>query len=99
MENNKYQQFGNDFKEREHYFSGYDVVLFPDQKLGVNFTHAKTFVGEKWRAIQTANLTHSSLNYNVEHFFLGTDTRIRDDLVSLFSLDQNTILHNKKNKK
>lgn len=100
MEVNKFQQFGNDFKGRTDYYTGSHVKLLSDQKLGVNFVHAKTFVGEKWRAIQTANLTHSSLTKNIEHFVLWIDTRVRDDLLQLFALDQQTILSNgKKNKK
>lgn len=100
MENRKFQQYGNDFKERQGYFTGYQVELFPDQTMGVNFTHAKTFVGDTRWAIQTANLTHSSLATNVEHFFLWTDREVRDDLLALFELDQSAILtKGKKSKK
>jgi cardiolipin synthase len=100
MEQNKFQQFGNDFKEWQDYYSGSNVSLLSDKKLWVNFVHAKTFVGDKRWAIQTANLTHSSFTKNIEHFVLGTDTRVRDDLLQLFALDQQTILTNgKKNKK
>lgn len=99
MESRKAQQYGNDFKERQDYFSGYAVELWADAKLGVNFTHAKTFVGEQRRVIQTANLTHSSLATNVEHFFFGTDPKIKDDLLALWQLDQSTILSNSKSKK
>lgn len=81
METNKYQQFGNDFREWTDYFTGSKVQLLSDKKLGVNFVHAKTFVGDTTRAIQTANLTHSSFAKNLEHFVLGKDTRIRDDLL------------------
>lgn len=70
MEVNKFQQFGNDFKERTDYYTGSQVKLFSDKKLGVNFVHAKTFVGDKIRAIQTANLTHSAFMKNIEHFVL-----------------------------
>ena len=100
MENKKYQQYGNDFQKRQDDFTGHNITLYPDQKMGVNFTHAKTFVGDRVRIIQTANLTHSSLYKNIEHFFIGTDRQIRDDLLALRKLDQETILDNgKKNKK
>jgi len=100
MEQNKFQQYGNDFKEWQDYFDGSQVHLLSDQYLWVNFVHAKTFVGDQWWAIQTANLTHSSLTKNREHFVLGTDPKIRKDLLQLFELDTQTILSKgKKNTK
>jgi phosphatidylserine/phosphatidylglycerophosphate/cardiolipin synthase-like enzyme len=60
--------------------------------------HAKTFVGEKWRVIQTANLNRTSFYDNREHFFFGTDEMIRQNLLDLFALDTKTITDKKNHK-
>jgi phosphatidylserine/phosphatidylglycerophosphate/cardiolipin synthase-like enzyme len=60
--------------------------------------HAKTFVGEKRRVIQTANLNRTSFYENREHFFFGTDETIRTNLLDLFALDTKTITDKKKYK-
>lgn len=87
MENKKFQQFGNDFAKWQNDFSGTSIELQKDEKLGVNFTHAKAFVGDKWWAIQSANLTHSSLAKNVEHYVLGTDESVRETLLDYWEKD------------
>lgn len=87
MENKKFQQFGNDFAKWQNDFSGTSIELQKDEKLGVNFTHAKAFVGDKRRAIQSANLTHSSLAKNVEHYVLGTDENVRQTLLQYWMKD------------
>jgi hypothetical protein len=60
--------------------------------------HAKTFVGERGRVIQTANLNRSSFYDNREHFFFGTDETIRQNLLDLYTLDTKTITDKKKYK-
>jgi phosphatidylserine/phosphatidylglycerophosphate/cardiolipin synthase-like enzyme len=97
VENAKYQQFGDDFGDLKKDFADTKIVLYPDKDLGVNNTHAKTFVGDTRRVIQTANLTHTSLTENREHFFFGTDKVIRENLLDLFDLDEKTIQTKKKN--
>lgn len=64
------------------------MQLYPDDKLDVIYTHAKTFFGDKSRVIQTANLNRTSFFDNREHFFLSTNSRIKDDLFTLFTLDK-----------
>ncbi len=87
VENQKYVQYSNDFSNLQKEFADTDIVLTPDRDLRVNFTHAKTFVGDRSRAIQTANLNRTSFVENREHFFLGTDEKIRENLLDLFDLD------------
>lgn len=91
VENAKYQQYGDDFKDLEHSLSNTNIILLPDEKLEINFTHAKTFVGDTRRAIQTANLNRTSFVENREHFFLSNNENIKKDLIKLFELDQQKI--------
>ena len=91
MENKKFQQFGNDFAKWQNDFSGTMIELQKDEKLGVNFTHAKAFVGDKRWAIQSANLTHSSLAVNVEHYVLGTDESVRQTLLQYWEKDRKKV--------
>lgn len=92
MENKKFQQFGNDFAKWQNDFSGTTIELQKDEKLGVNFTHAKAFVGDKRWAIQSANLTHSSLAKNVEHYVLGTDESVRQTLLQYRAKDRKKVV-------
>ncbi len=62
-----------------------------DEKLGITFTHAKTFVGDTRRAIQTANLNRTSFVDNRESFFLSQNEQIKKDLITLFELDTKKI--------
>ena len=99
VEQDKYQQFGDDFGNLKKEFLPYNnIKLLSDRNLGINNMHAKTFVGEKRWIIQTANLNHSSFYDNREHFFLGTDETIRQNLLDLFALDVKTITNKKKYK-
>lgn len=91
VEDQKYQQYSNDFKKLQKDFSDTNIVLTPDKNLKVTYTHAKTFVGDKTRIIQTANLNRTSFVENREHFFLWTDETIRKNLIALFELDQQVI--------
>ena len=91
VEDQKYQQYGNDFKKLQKDFSDTNIVLTPDRDLRVSFTHAKTFVWDTSRAIQTANLNRTSFLDNREHFFLWTDENIRNNLFDLFELDMKVI--------
>ena len=91
VENQKYQQYGDDFKNLDNKLSDDHISLLKDQKLWINLTHAKTFVGDTRRVIQTANLNRSSFVDNREHFFLSQDPTIRDNLIALFKLDTKKI--------
>ncbi len=99
VEQDKYQQYADDFGNLKKEFTNFpNITLLSDRNLGINNMHAKTFVGEKRRVIQTANLNRSSFYDNREHFFLGTDETIRKNLLDLFALDTKTITDKKKYK-
>ncbi len=99
IEQDKYQQFGDDFGKLQQEFTGNkNISLLSDRNLGINNMHAKAFVGEKRRVIQTANLNRSSFYDNREHFFFGQDETIRQNLLDLFALDSKTIIDKKRNK-
>ncbi len=99
VEQDKYKQYRDDFGNLQKEFADSDnITLLSDRNLGINNMHAKTFVGEKWRVIQTANLNRTSFYDNREHFFFGTDETIRQNLLDLFVLDSKTILDKKKHK-
>lgn len=99
VEQDKYQQYADDFGNlKKEFANSSNITLLSDRNLNINNMHAKTFVGEKWRVIQTANLNRSSFYDNREHFFFGTDETIRKNLLDLFALDTKTINDRKKYK-
>lgn len=61
--------------------------MIPDDRLGIQFQHAKTFITDDKFIIQTANLTYSSFNKNREMFFLGSDTGVVKSLQNVFYND------------
>lgn len=91
LEDQKYMQFGDDFWKTAAAFTTGDIVLYADKDLDVVYTHAKSFVGEDRRVIQTANFNTTSWRDNREHFFLSQDEVIRQDLLKLFALDLSRI--------
>jgi phosphatidylserine/phosphatidylglycerophosphate/cardiolipin synthase-like enzyme len=99
VEQDKYKQYADDFGNLKKEFADFsNITLLSDRNLNINNMHAKTFVGEKWRVIQTANLNRTSFYDNREHFFFSTDEIIRQNLLDLFALDSKTILDKKKHK-
>jgi phosphatidylserine/phosphatidylglycerophosphate/cardiolipin synthase-like enzyme len=99
VEQDKYQQFGDDFGDLKKEFIDFsNIKLLSDRNLNINNMHAKTFIGEKRRAIQTANLNRSSFYDNREHFFFSTNETIRKNLLDLFELDVKTITTKQKQK-
>jgi len=88
LEDKKYQQYGNDFKKTTQEISGNNIQFQNDKKLWVNYTHTKTFFDDTTFVIQTANLTHSSFEKNIEHFFVGHNTWILQSLETMFAADR-----------
>lgn len=89
MENKKFQQYQNTFKQVQNYFSGYsNFEIKSDQQMGTEYVHSKINIVDSGRIIQTANLTHSSLFENREHFFAGTDSGILAGLTTVFDKDR-----------
>lgn len=87
IENKQYASDGSQFSTLQDIFrDNSSVHMIGDDRLGVNYQHAKTFFTQNRFIIQTANMTYSSFRANRELFFLSSHTGI---LVSLQRLFQN----------
>lgn len=90
LENQKYQQFQNTFRQIQNFFAWYkSVEVRSDEQMGTQYVHSKFTLNEKWFRIQTANLTKSSFESNREHFFYSEDKEFRESLEQLFDADWN----------
>lgn len=88
LENNKYQQYQNTFRQLQEYFSWDDnIELRSDEQMWTTYVHAKITMNEDRFRVQTANLTKSSFESNREHFFYWDDSKFRDSLENLFDAD------------
>ena len=88
LENNKYQQYQNTFRQLQDYFSwNKNIELRSDEQMWTSYVHAKTTLNEDAFRVQTANLTKSSYESNREHFFYSNDTDFHDSLEKLFDAD------------
>lgn len=76
-----------DYKRVTNSLKNAGVNIYTDKQMWVNFTHAKTFVGENWFMIETMNLTKSSFDKNREFIFFSENKDIRDNLTYLFHKD------------
>lgn len=65
-----------------------NIVIIPDDRLGVWFQHAKTFLADSWYIIQTANMTYSSFAKNREIYFLSYDDATLASLRHIFMKDR-----------
>lgn len=89
MENKKYQQFTDTFKQVQNQFSGYqNFWIKSDAQMKTTYTHSKINIMDNTFIIQTANLTHSSFFSNREHFFISSDTWVYSSLLSIFNKDR-----------
>jgi len=90
MEDYKYQQFQNTWKQIKEYFSWYEnFEIKSDEQMGTKYTHSKINLVDSGFWIQTANLTHSSFYNNREHFFYSTNTGVWNSLNTIFEKDWN----------
>ena len=88
LENNKYQEYGNTFRQLQEYFSwDKNIELRSDEQMWTMYVHAKVTLNEDSFRVQTANLTKSSFESNREHFFYSEDTAFHDSLEELFDAD------------
>ena len=88
LENNKYQQYQNSFRQLQEYFSWDEKIeLRSDEQMGTMYVHAKTTLNEDGFRVQTANLTKSSFESNREHFFYSQDKQFHDSLNQLIDAD------------
>lgn len=89
MENKKYQQFVDTFKQVQNQFSGYqNFWIKSDEQMKTTYTHSKINIIDETFIIQTANLTHSSFFSNREHFFISSDSWVYNSLLTIFSKDR-----------
>ena len=88
LENNKYQEYGNTFRQLQDYFSwNNNIELRSDEQMWISYVHAKITLNEDAFRVQTANLTKSSFESNREHFFYSDDSDFHDSLEKLFNAD------------
>ena len=89
LENNKYQEYGNTFRELQDCFSwDKNIQLRSDEQMWTSYVHAKVTLNEDAFRVQTANLTKSSFESNREHFFYSNDSGFRDSLEKLVDADR-----------
>lgn len=90
MENKKYQQFKDTWKEIQNLFSGYtNFEIKSDDAMWTTYTHSKINISDKDFWIQTANFTHSSFSTNREYFFHSFNTWVINSLKNIFKNDWN----------
>ena len=88
LENNKYQQYQNIFRELQNLFSwNKNIELRSDEQMWTMYVHAKVTLNEDAFWVQTANLTKSSFESNREHFFYSNDSKFHDSLERLLDAD------------
>lgn len=88
VESSQYASKDNQFQQLLDWFrDNKNIVLVPDERLWVQYQHAKTFIGDDRFIMQTANMTYSSFNKNREVFFFWTDTWVTASLHQLFYND------------
>jgi len=88
MENKKYVQYQNTYKQIQNYFSGYSgFQIQNDDRIGTTYVHSKINLIDSGFVIQTANLTHSSFFSNREYFFWSYDTGVYNSLYNIFQKD------------
>ncbi|HOQ79242.1 MAG TPA: phospholipase D-like domain-containing protein [Candidatus Absconditabacterales bacterium] len=89
MENYKYQQFKNTWKDIENYFTGYEnFEIKSDKQMKTEYVHSKINLVDSGFWIQTANLTNSSFQKNREHFFYSENQAVWHSLNNIFDKDR-----------
>lgn len=88
IESRQYGQDGSQFAQLQEVFrDNPSVHMIGDERLWVNYQHAKTFLTSDRFIIQTANMTYSSFTKNREIFFMSADTGVVQSLQTLFRND------------
>lgn len=90
MEDKKFQQYKNTFKEIQNLFSWYATFwIKSDKQMKTMYTHSKIMLTDASFWVQTANLTHASLFSNREYFFRSTHSWYYTSLQTVFEKDWN----------
>ena len=77
IENKKYQQFKNTYKELQNYFSGLqNIEVKSDEHLPTQYLHSKITLMQSGFWIQSSNLTHSTFAKNREHLFRSENPKV-----------------------
>ncbi len=88
MESAQYASRGDQMWDLQNWFGDNDnITIIPDDRLWVEFQHAKVFLADTGFIMQTANITFSSFSKNREWFFMSTDTWVLQSLQQLFNHD------------
>lgn len=89
MEDKKYQQFKNTFKEIQNLFSWYNnFQIKSDKQMKTTYVHAKFALIDSGFLIQTSNLTHSAFATNREYFFYSQHSWVYQSLATIFQKDR-----------
>lgn len=89
IENKKYQQFKNTYKELQNYFSGLqNIEVKSDEHLPTQYLHSKIILMQSGFWIQSSNLTHSTFAKNREHLFRSENPKVLKNLHMLFEKDR-----------
>ncbi|PZM87035.1 MAG: hypothetical protein DLD55_03455 [candidate division SR1 bacterium] len=90
IENQKYQQFKNSYKELQNYFSGLqNLEVKSDEHLPTQYLHSKITLMQSGFWIQSSNLTHSTFAKNREHLFRSEAPKVLQSFQTLFDKDRN----------
>ena len=88
IENQKYQQYQNTFKQlQKEYAETPNIVIKSDQHMKTMYLHSKITLMDKSFWIQSSNLTHSTFAKNREHLFRSENPKILKNLTQLFEKD------------
>ncbi len=89
IENKKYQQFKNTYKDLQNYFSEQaNIAVKSDEHLPTQYLHSKITLMQSWFWIQSSNLTHSTFANNREHLFRSENPQVLKSLKILFEKDR-----------
>lgn len=89
IENKKYQQFKNTYKELLEIFSGLqNIEVKSDEHLPTQYLHSKITLMQSGFWIQSSNLTHSTFANNREHLFRSENPQVLKSLKTLFEKDR-----------
>lgn len=88
IENQKYQQFQNTFKNLTNQRSWLqNIKLISDEHMPTTYLHSKITLADSGFWIQSSNLTHSTFAKNREHLFRSKNPEVLSSLKQIFDKD------------
>lgn len=88
IENQKYQQFQNTFKNLTNQRSWLqNIKLISDEHMPTTYLHSKITLADSGFWIQSSNLTHSTFAKNREHLFRSQNPEVLSTLKQIFDKD------------